>query len=467
MPFLRAARLLLASAALGLSPTLVGAETLPDALVKAYQTSPLLDSNRAALRALDENIPQARASRRPQVSATGSAQGQTDVQEFPFDNQYVAALEASLLLFDNGQSKAAIESARNSVAAGRASLLNVEQQVLFAAVTAYMDVLQALAFVEIVQNEVAVLTEQLAATRNRFEVGEVTRTDIAQTEARLAGSNANLVTATGNLEVARQAYLAAVGTLPENLAPAPPIPQLPGSVAEAEQLAIQQNPLIVAARFAERVAVYDFDRARAASGLSIQAGVSVDYTGQQFSPAPNTGRIYEDGFNLGASVGANLPLYTGGRNSSLIRQAQQILDQRRFEVQDTARQVVEQVNNAWTQLEAARASIVANQEQVAAAELAFQGVSEEARLGARSTLDVLDADQERQVARGELVRSRRNEYVAAYAVLQAAGLLTVRHLGLGIETYDPDVYFSQVQSAPVGGYDTSAVDRIRARWEKP
>ncbi len=465
MTFRGLARLLVASALVSGWTAPVTAETLTDALIKAYQTSPLLDSNRAALRGLDENIAQIRAGRRPQVSAIGRAQGQTDVTEFPFDNVYTAALQASLLLFDNGQSKAALESARYLIAAGRASLLNVEQEVLFAAVTAYMDVIQALEFVRIGENDVRVLGEQVDATNNRFEVGEVTRTDVSQTEARLAAARGRLVDARGNLEVARQAYVAAVGTRPGDLSPPPDIPQLPATIPEAEQIGIRQNPSVVAARFAERGAVSDFDRARAATGLSVNAAVITQYQGQRFSD-PLFGRTYEDGFDLEGELSASVPLYTGGRNSSLIRQAQQVLDQRKFEVQDAGRQVIEQVNNAWTQLEVSQALIVANREQVRAAQIAFEGVSEEARLGARSTLDVLDADQERLQAEAEVVRSMRDEYVAAYAVLRAMGLLTVEHLNLGIETYNPDVYFTEVQRAPVGGYDTSAVDRIRARWER-
>ncbi len=472
MTFRGLTRLMVASALVSGWMTPVWSETLTDALIKAYQTSPLLDSNRASLRAIDENVAQARAGRRPQVSAFAQGQADTDVQEFPFDNTLSAGLQATLLLFDNGQSKAAMESARYGVAAGRASLVNVEQEVLFDAVTAYMDVIQALEFVRIAENDVRVLGEQVDATNNRFEVGEVTRTDVSQTEARLAASRGRLVDARGNLEVARQAYLAAVGTLPGALSPPPDIPQLPATIPEAEQIGVRQNPAIVAARFAERGAVSDFDRARAASGLSVQGSVAMQYQGQKVTQRQTLfgegieRRSYQGSVAATVSLNAEVPLYSGGANSSLIRQAQQILEQRKFEVQDAGRQVIEQVNNAWTQLEIAQALIIANRQQVEAAQIAFEGVSEEARLGARSTLDVLDADQERLQAEAEVVRSERDEYVAAYAVLRAMGLLTVEHLNLGIESYNPDVYFTQVQRAPVGGYDTSAVDRIRERWER-
>jgi len=161
-----------------------------------------------------------------------------------------------------------------------------------------------------------------------------------------------------------------------------------------------------------------------------------------------------------------MPLYTGGRNDSLVRQAQAVLDQRRFELQDEGRAVTQAVGEAYSQLAVASATIVARREQAEAARIAAEGVAEEARLGARSTLDVLDADQERLTAEAEIVRSLRDEYVAAYDLLQAMGLLTVEHLKLGIETYDPDVNFKRVQAGKPGGYDTSAVDRIRARWEQ-
>ena len=148
-----------------------------------------------------------------------------------------------------------------------------------------------------------------------------------------------------------------------------------------------------------------------------------------------------------------------------MRQAQAVLDQRRYQVQEAGRAVTQQVAAAWIELETARVSIVARREQAEAARIAAEGVAEEARLGARSTIDVLDADQERLQADAEVVRALRNEYVATYGVLRAMGLLTVKHLQLGIETYDPDVYFARVQSAPIGGYDTSVIDRIRSRWD--
>lgn len=459
----------LLSSAMALVMTLAspaGAETLADALVTAYQTSPLLAANRAALRSLDESIPQARANRRPQldVSVGGSSSAEVEDVDEPI-HQLQAALNASLLLFDNGQTKAAIESARNNIASGRADLKNVEQQVLFNAVQAYADVRRDEEFVRLASNDVQRLTETLDATRNRFDVGEVTRTDVSQSESRLAASRSTLAGAQGSLDVSREAYRAAVGVPPRNLSPLPKLPSLPKTLDDATQIGMQRNPSIISAQFSERAAVYDFDRARAAKGLSISATASAGVQ-RNNAQAGFSGQQW-DGDTFGeVGINASVPLYSGGRNDSLIRQAQALLDQSRHELQDEGRSVTQAVGQAWSELVVARASIVARREQAEAARIAAEGVAEEARLGARSTLDVLDADQERLQAEAEIVQAMRDEYVAAYGLLQAMGLLTVEHLKLGIETYNPDVYFEKVQAGPSGGYDTSAVDRVRARWEQ-
>ncbi|HPG23267.1 MAG TPA: TolC family outer membrane protein [Amaricoccus sp.] len=452
---------LAAGLALGSGP--LAAETLTDALITAYQTSPLLEANRAALRNLDENVPQARANRRPQVGASISGQTGTTVEELDFGVAGIeASLTATLLLFDNGQTAAAVEAARNQVASGRADLKDVEQLVLFNAVQAYVDVRRDEEFVRLAVNDVDRLDETLSATQNRFDVGEVTRTDVSQSEARLAESRSQLAAARGQLEISREAYRAAVGVAPGNLERLPKLPDLPATLEEATAIGVQRNPQVVAAQFNERAAVYNFDRALAAKGPTISVGGSVGVERLRQNP-----QLDYDGSTFGqASISANLPLYTGGRNDSLVRQAQAVLDQRRFLVQDVARQVTQQVAAAWAQLQVAQASIVARRQQAEASRIAAEGVAEEARLGARSTLEVLDAVQENLQAEAQIVQALRDEYVASYALMRAMGLLTVEHLRLGIESYNPDVYFSKVQSGPRGGYDTSAVDRIRQRWER-
>lgn len=449
------------AALLALGAGAAGAESLADALVKAYQTSPLLDANRAALRGLDESVPQAESARKPQVGLTASGTTQSSAEDIDGDqlSNAQAALSASLLVYDFGQTKAAVAAATNRIAAGRADLTNVEQQVLYNAVVAYADVRRAQEFVRLGKSDVERLTETLDATRNRFDVGEVTRTDVSQSESRLAASRSTLADSEGALEVARQSYRQAVGTLPGKLDPLPPLPQVPKTSGEAERIGIQRHPQIVSAQFAERAAVYDFDRAQALKGPT------VSLNGQVGIERGNTNGFW-DGSGYGqVAIQGNLPLYTGGQNDSVIRQAQDLLDQRRFEVQDTARTVTQQVAEAWSQLETSKVTIVARREQADAARIAAEGVAEEARLGARSTLDVLDADQERLQADAEIVQAVRDEYVAAYALLRAMGLLTVEHLKLGIPTYNPNTNFLAVRNGKPGGYDTKAVDRIRSRWE--
>ena len=450
------------AAALLLDPVALNAQTLADALVTAYRTSPLLESSRAALRGLDESVPIARSARRPQVGAGAGANANNTFDSTDPVYSLQADLTASLLLFDNGQTAAAVEAARNRIASGRADLKDVEQFVLFSAVQAYADVRRDEEFVRIALNDVERMDETLRATRNRFEVGEVTRTDVSQREARLAESRSTLAGARGLLEVSREAYRAAVGTLPQNLAPPPPIPELPRALDDAIAIGIRRSPVIIAAQFAERAAVYDFDRAMAAKGPSISATAGL---GVRRSNSSMTRDWDNQGFGE-AGIRGTLPLSTGGRNDALVRQAQAVLDQRRHDVQDAGRQVTQQVAGAWTELDVARASIIARREQVEASTIAAEGVTEEARLGARSTLDVLDAQQEQLQAEAEVVRAQRDEYVAAYALLRSIGLLTVEHLGLGVESYDPDVNFSRVQAGRPGGYDTSVVDRIRSRWER-
>lgn len=455
-PFLMSTALLAALA----SPGAASAETLADALVKAYQTSPLLQSSRAALRAADEQLPQAAAAKKIQSSLSASANVVTasddDYTDIP--DYYTAGLEASLLVYDHGQTAAAIESARMSIAAARADLLDVEQQVLYAAVTAYLDVRYAQEYLRIARNDVEVLDEQLRAVNNRFDVGEVTRTDVSLTEAQMQASRATLAEAEGNLQTARQSYLAAVGTLPNNLEAPPPLPSLTRTVNEAVAIGLRGNPAIISAQFAERGAIADFDRARAAKGPNLSVSGSYGYQGYE---------RYQGYDRMVGQLGVSgsIPLTTGGNLDSVVRQAQQVVDQRKSQLQEAGREVTQSVNGAWIQLAVARATILANQRQLDAARIAYQGVVEEARLGARSTIDVLDSNQDRLVAEAEVVRSHRDEYVAAYSVLQAMGLLTAQHLKLGVEVYDPNVYFNAVRNGPRGGYDTTAVDRIRSRWQ--
>lgn len=445
--------------ALVLSPALAGAHSLTDVLIAAYRNSNLLAASRAGLRAQDETVAQAGAGLKPTVDLSGQGTLAINTLQGDLTDTWQAGLTANLVLYDSGRTPAAIASAEAAIMASRAGLKAAEQGVLLGAVAAYMDVRRDLEVVSLSRNNLRVLKEQVDAVNGRFAVGEVTRTDVSQTLARLAASEAGLAAAEGALAISSQNFLAAVGLPPNDLEAPPPIPDLPGSLADAIAIALGQHPSIAAARHAQDAAAHDFERARGASGptvsLSGQLGVQIN------DPVPDT-----TVGGASATLGAVMPLYQGGTLDSLERQAMAVLDQRKFELQDTARQVQQAVAIAWANLGIARAQIAASREQIEASQVAWEGVSVEATLGARTTLDVLNAEQELLTARSALVSAQRDEYVAAYNLLSSMGLLTVAHLRLGIPSYDPDVNYDKVRTGPVEGFDGSVLDRITNRWQE-
>ena len=313
-------------------------------------------------------------------------------------------------------------------------------------------------------NDVDRLTETLDATQNRFDVGEVTRTDVSQSESRLAASRSTLAGGRGRardlaagLPGRRSARCRATSSRRRRCR------RCRRRSTTATAIGIQRNPLIISAQFAERSAVYDFDRALAAKGPTVGLNASGGFErGNNQHGGPYDGNTFAQ-----AGISASMPLYTGGRNDSLVRQAQDVLDQRRYELQDTGRTVTQAVAQAWTQLDVARATIVARREQAEAARIAAEGVAEEARLGARSTLDVLDADQERLQAEA---RDRPGAARRVCRGLCAPAGDGAAH-GRAPEARHRDLRSGRrtsrkVRNGPIGGYDTSAVDRIRARWER-
>jgi outer membrane protein len=445
------------------------AQTLADVLVRTYESNPTLQIARAGLRQADERVVQAQSDLYPDISATASTEINTlrqGLSSRPYELQTLfeaqAAITGQIELYTGGRIPAQIASAIASVMAARARLLASEQDVLLSAIEAYMDVRRDIQFVELARNNVRVLTEQLRATQDRFEVGEVTRTDVSQAEAALAASRANLAVNTGALAQSRARFLSVVGEEAKDLAPPPPLPQLPKTREEAEAIAVREHPVLAAARFNEEAAGHDIDVARAGLMpiLALQGSVFYQYADQISEP---TG--VRDADNFGASIGLNLtiPLYRGGELDSFVRQAVEVLAQRKAETQDAGRQIRQAVQTSWSGLSVARASIAANQEQVQAQELAFQGVVEEAKFGERTTLDVLDAEQALLQARSDLVSARRDEYVAAYNVLSSMGLLTVSHLGLAVAAYDPAANYDAVQRRPAVP-EGPRIERILDRW---
>ena len=439
-----------------------GADTLTDAMRLAYETNPTLILNRAALRATDESVALARAGRRPQLALQGSASATNDPAFSGIATEtYSASLNASLTLLDGGRSRDAVEAAQTAVLAARASLSNIEQSVMLSAAQAFLTVRRDQQIVTLARNNVDVLKQQLQAAEDRLAVGAATRTDVAQTKARLAAAQAVLAANRGSLAISAENYIAVIGTAPINLAYPPRLPELPGSQAAAEEIALRTHPLMVAAHLSEKVAAIDLRRARNARLPSLSASATLSYS------ETNIG-----GINItsgdSSRIGLNLsqPLYTGGALSASIRQAGAVLERRMAETSNTRAQVRQQTAAAWFQLQIARASISANRLQIEAAQFAFEGITEEANLGARTILDTLNAKQEVLTAQNSLITALHDERVAAYSLLAAMGLLTPDNLDLGIELYDPEENFNRVQNAPISTFEAGKVlDNIADRWQ--
>ncbi|MEO0680447.1 MAG: TolC family outer membrane protein [Pseudomonadota bacterium] len=440
----RAAAILAAAGACLAAPA-AAQTTLADALVRAYESSPELRADRAGLRALDEDEIQARSGLLGTVTGvttyelrnSGGTFGRAGTDRDDND-PFSLGLQGSIPLYDGGQIANSSEAALQGVLAGRQDLSSTEQEVLLNAVTAFEDVRQNIGLVDVARSNVRVISEQLRAARDRFEVGEVTRTDVSQAEARLAAARSQLAASTGSLAQSRQAYLRAVGELPDDLQTPPPLPDLPDSEAGALALAEAQHPSLQSARFQARQAEFNVKQAIGARLPQVDLEGDVGYTNNDVF-IDGGGSTGESNF-AAVGVRGTVPIWTGGRIPSEVREAQARLAQSKAVVHDVARQIRQAVSNAWSGLEVARTSITAARQQIRAATIAFDGVREEATLGARTTLDVLDADQELQQARADLIVALRDEYVAGYSLLSAVGNLTVTHLGLAVDSYDPDDY---------------------------
>ncbi len=426
-------------------------ESLADVIVEAYRNSPDVAAQRADIRIAAESAVQARAGGRLNVTGTIGLDAEINNSDINDNNAVfptTLSLTATQPLYTGGQVANATEAAEKRIRAEEAVLLATEQAVILDAVTAFLDVRRDLFLLEVSENNVRVLTEQLRAAQERFEVGEVTRTDVEQARAALAGSRSTLAAAKGQLAISRENFADVVGRPPAELAPPPPIPDLPDSLDAAVQLAVRNEPTLIATRIE-----------RDASGSDVRAAIGallpqVSLTGQldQFDEL-------RDGFggSRAASIGLNitLPFYSGGANYSAVRQAQAAVDNAEADIVTAVRDAVRNTGVAWSSLDVARASIEAGRQEVRAAQLAFEGVTEEAKVGARTTLDVLDSEDDVLDARASLINAERDEYVAAYQLLAAMGLLTIDHLGLDIGEPPPAAdYYATVRDRNFG-YDPS------------
>ncbi|MEO1151792.1 MAG: TolC family outer membrane protein [Pseudomonadota bacterium] len=410
-----------------------GAESLQDAMAVAYRTNPTVQSERARLRATGELKAQALAGLLPQISASGNlgrsvvsqssaAGGPFDQQNVPLDQiSYVA--QGEQLLFDGFRSIHAVKQAADQINAAEAQLIGIEQQLLSDVASAYFDVVRDMAVYELNRSNVEVLLQQLDQAQVRFRVGEITRTDVAQADARLAGARANLTNASAQLAVSRARYVQLVGQSPASLEADTPPPLLPASLDDAKTMALQVAPAILTAKATERASKRAVKIAKGNFAPRITA--NADY---QFAEEPSTFITETDSYTYG--VRANLPIFQGGARFSQVRQAKATNESDRQRIVEAERLTTAQVVAAWEQLNAANATITSAQAQVSANTLALEGVRKEALVGSRSTLDVLNAELELLNAEVALATAQRDSRGASYALLAAMGVLTPEAMGL-------------------------------------
>lgn len=424
----------------------VRAENLQGAMAKAYANNPALQSARAALKITDENVPQALSGWRPSLSVSSTA-GKDYSDTDPGPIRELTPLSGSVQvvqpLFSGGGTIAATQRAEADVLASRAGLDAAEQDVLLAAVTVYVDMIRDEANLELTRKNEEVLEQEQIATKERFDVGEVTKTDVAQSEARLARATANRISAEGALAVSAASYERVIGEPPVALEDVPDLPPLPKNLRDAIDRAIDNNPIIAQARFNEESAKHG-TRVALANILP-----TVDLVGSlQSSDETALADIRTKGASV--SLRTTIPLYQSGSVHSLVRQAKQTRNQRRIQIELARRQIVEQTTQAWQGLSTTRSNLLARQKEIEANEVALEGVKMEATVGARTILDVLDAEQELLDARVAFIVAKRDEYVAAYQLISAIGDLRAAQLQLPTKLYDPTVHYDKVKYRWIG-----------------
>ena len=429
------------------------ADTLREALVSSYQTNPTLTAQRESLKVTDATVAIAKAAGRPQIlGSLGLNRNLTrsGVIRQSQGNDHNISLsgeaQVSYPFFSGGAVKNSVRAAKTRVEAGRATLTAVEGDVFTQAVAAYMDVIRDRAIVELNQNNVKVLETNLQATQDRFQIGDLTRTDVAQSEARLQLGRSQLATAQGRLTGSEATYRQVIGHAPGQLAPPPPLPPLPTTADEAVQIALANNPDLISISRQAIAAGYDVNVARAGRLPTLSATATGDYVNQLtgstgVSIDPTTGipvRGGRSGTATAVGLSANIPFFQGGLPAARIRQAQAqqgaILEQ----VVGTERAVVQAARAAFAAYDAAQRAIQANTVAVQANELALEGNRAEQSVGTRTIIEVLNAEQELLNSQVALVTAKRDAYVAGFQLLNAMGQAQAQTLGLdGGPLYDP------------------------------
>jgi len=428
-------------------PGLAVAESLRDSLRNAYKNSGILVQNRALLRAADEKVADAVAALRPVISWSSrfahayNGPANTD--------SLVTSLDAKWLLYDFGSSDLQADALKETVLATRQSLVAIEQNVLLRAATAHVTYRRSAEFVSLRSANVELIEQELRAAQDRFDVGEVTRTDVALAEARLASARASLASAQGELAKAAAEYHAVVGRKPGDLVTPSSLPELPRDVSSAISTARSHHPDLIRVQHEVVAAELVLKASQLAYRPRLEAGAglsNVDLDGE---------------LTRSLSLTVSGPVYSGGAIASASRAAIAQRDATRAQLHVAGLEVEQTVRNAFVVLEVARSTGEATDRQIEAASVAFRGVREEASLGARTTLDVLNAEQELLDARVSRISTQIDEQIASYSLLAAMGKLTATELDLGVKTYDPGEYYNLVKSAPrAKSKQGAALDRV-------
>ncbi len=424
------------------------AETLREAMVRAYQSNPTITGQRAAQRATDENVPIARSSGLPSLQSTGQIIDNIVVANNNFLNPErvgTGQVQLSVPLYQGGAVKNAVRAAETRVDAGRAQLRGVEANLFTNVVAAYMNVIRDEAIVNLNTRNVNVLDTNLRASRDRFQVGDLTRTDVAQSEARLAQARAQLQSAQANLISSRENYINIVGIAPVGLEQPPALPTLPASPNAAVGVALDQNPQLIAARRSADATRYDINVARANRLPRLAAVSSGNYF--NYLGSLNVPNVPASGVNATVGVQVSMPLFQGGRPAAQVRQAEALRGQALENATATERQVVAQVRSAYAVWQSSQEVILSAESAVRANSLSLEGVRAENSVGTRTVLDILNAEQELLNSQVTLVTARRDAYVAGFALIAAMGNAEARDLGLdGGSLYDPVANYKRVRN---------------------
>ncbi|MEW6644270.1 MAG: TolC family outer membrane protein [Pseudomonadota bacterium] len=432
------------------------ADTMEAALVRAYQNNPQLNAQRASVRVTDENVPQALSGYRPKVAVSANGGYQyTDVAANVGPGTPGSTLRGTTVphgvgatitqtLYNGQQTANRTRAAESQVSAAREGLRVLEQTVLLSAASVYMDYLRDSAIVEVQRSNTRVLEQTLKQTQDRFNVGEVTRTDVAQSEAQLAAGRTAELAAESTLTTTRANFRQIIGNDPVNLAAASPVDRfLPSTLVQAFEMGLIENPNVTAAMYGIDVSFLNVKVAEGAlfPTLTVQGAVQQAYESTLVQP---------HAFTASVTGQLTVPVYQGGSEYSLIRQSKETLAQQRLNLDQVRNQARANIAQAWGQLQATKSQVVSAQAQVTASETALNGVREEARVGQRTTLDVLNAQQALVNARNSLVTAQHDRVVASYSVLSAIGRLAPQVLKLNTTVYDPSVHYQQVRDSWIG-----------------